>query len=70
MPRLVVRRSGNSLGIALPHSLVRELGLGAGDELLVQLERIRPLRTLAGCLRGRLTAAEFTRLSNEGEEID
>ena len=69
MPRLFVHKSGNSLGIALPHTLVREMDLGPGDELLVQIERIRPVATLAGRLRDRLKADEFTRLSNEGEEL-
>jgi hypothetical protein len=69
MPHLVVRRTGNSLGLPIPRDLVRDLGLAPGDELMVQLERIAPLTSLAGVLKGRITADEFTRLSNEGEDL-
>jgi hypothetical protein len=69
MPKLVVRRTGNSLGLPIPHNLVRELGLSPGDELMVSWKRIPPLASLAGVLRGRITADEFTRLSNEGEDL-
>jgi len=69
MPKLVVRRTGNSLGLPLPHDIVRELGLAVGDEVLVQVERLPPWSGLAGSLKGRITADEFTKLSNEGEEL-
>jgi antitoxin component of MazEF toxin-antitoxin module len=69
MPRLTVRRTGNSLGLPIPHEIVHDLGLSPGDELLVQLERVPRLMSLAGRLKGRITADEFTRLSNEGEEL-
>lgn len=69
MPRLVVRRTGNSLAIPIPHKLVNEMDLSPGDELLVELERAPRLLSLAGSLRGKITAKEFTRLSNEGEEL-
>ncbi|MFZ1024226.1 MAG: hypothetical protein WAN87_08830 [Thermoplasmata archaeon] len=70
MPKLVVRRTGNSLGLPLPREIVRDLALAPGDELLVRFERVPRLLSLAGKLKGRLTAQEFTRLSNEGEEVD
>ena len=69
MPKLVVRRTGNSLGIPIPHEMVRDLKLAPGDELIVQIERIPKFTTMAGRLRGRMSADEFTRLSNEGEEV-
>ena len=69
MPRLIVRRSGNSLGLALPYQLVREMELAPGDELLVHLEKVPSYLGLEGRLKGRMTADEFTRLSNEGEEL-
>ena len=69
MPRLVVRRTGNSVGLPLPHALVRELGLTPGDEVLVEIERLPQLLRLAGSLKGKITADEFTKLSNEGEEL-
>lgn len=69
MPKLVVRRTGNSLGLPIPHEIVRDLRLAPGDEVLVQLERVPQLMTLAGRLKGRITADEFTQLSNEGEEL-
>jgi len=69
MPKLIVRRTGNSLGLSLPSELARSLGLSPGDEVLVQLERLPQASTLAGVLKGRITAREFTRLSNEGEEL-
>lgn len=69
MPKLTVRRTGNSLGLPIPHEIVRELGLAPGDELLVRLERIPRFVAMAGRLKGRMTADEFTRLSNEGEDL-
>lgn len=69
MPKLIVRRTGNSLGLPIPHEMVRDLKLVPGDELMVQLERIPKFIEMAGRLRGRLTPDEFTRLSNEGEEL-
>lgn len=69
MPKLIVRRMGNSLGLPIPHALVRELGLSPGDELFVYLERVPPVQALQGRLKGRITADEFTALSNEGEEL-
>ncbi len=57
------------MGLALPHELVHDLALAPGDEVLVQLERIPGLLAMAGRLKGRITAKEFTRLSNEGEEL-
>jgi len=69
MPKLIVRRTGNSLGLPIPHGIVRELGLAVGDEVLIQIERVPQLIGLAGSLKGRITADEFTKLSNEGEEL-
>ena len=69
MPKLVVRRTGNSLALPIPHATVRDLGLSPGDEVLVEIERLTPLLSLAGRLKGKITADEFTRLSNEGEEL-
>jgi antitoxin component of MazEF toxin-antitoxin module len=69
MPKLVVRRTGNSLALPIPHELVRELGLAVGDEVLVQIDRVPQLMELAGSLKGKITADEFTKLSNEGEEL-
>jgi hypothetical protein len=69
MPTLVVRRTGNSVGLPIPHELVHDLGLTPGDEVLVKIERIPAYHALGGKLKGRLTADEFTRLSNEGEEL-
>jgi antitoxin component of MazEF toxin-antitoxin module len=69
MPKLVVRRTGNSLGLPIPHEMVRDLKLSPGDELYVSLERLPKFVQMAGRLKGRLTADEFTRLSNEGEDL-
>ena len=69
MPKLILRRTGNSLGLPIPHELVRALRLSPGDEVLVQIERVPPLASIAGKLKGRITADEFTRLSNEGEDV-
>lgn len=52
MPKLVVRRTGNSLALALPRSFVRVLSLAAGDELVVELERVPRILTFAGRLKG------------------
>jgi len=70
MPKLAVRRTGNSLGLPIPHAFVRELGLAPGDEVLVEIERVPQFLAMAGRLKGRITADEFTQLSNDGAEID
>jgi hypothetical protein len=36
---------------------------------MVHIDRIAPLTSLAGVLKGRITADEFTQLSNEGEDL-
>ena len=69
MPKLAVRRSGNSIAVPLPHRLVQELGLKQGDEVIVRVERIPRLLDFAGALKGRLSADDFTKLSNEGEDL-
>jgi antitoxin component of MazEF toxin-antitoxin module len=69
MAQLTVRRTGNSLAVPLPRALVRSLGLSEGDVLNVELERVPEILRLAGSLRGRISADEFTRLSNEGEDL-
>jgi antitoxin component of MazEF toxin-antitoxin module len=69
MTKLTVRRTGNSLAVPLPRALVRSLGVVEGDVLNVELERVPDLLRLAGTLKGRITADEFTRLSNEGEDV-
>ncbi len=69
MPKLVVRRTGNSLALSLPREVVREFGISLGDQLLVHFERIPRMETLIGRLKGRLSASEFTKLSNEGEDL-
>lgn len=70
MPKLTVRRTGNSLALPIPHETVHDLKLVPGDELMVQLERLPKFLTMAGRLKGRMTPDEFTRLSNKGEELD
>ncbi len=64
-----MRRTGNSIAVPLPHSLVRDLKLKPGDEVVVRIERIPRLLDFAGTLKGRLTVDEFTKLSNEGEDL-
>ena len=64
-----MRRSGNSIAVPLPHRLVQELGLKQGDEVIVRIEKIPRLLDFAGALKGRLSADEFTKLSNEGEDL-
>jgi Antidote-toxin recognition MazE, bacterial antitoxin len=69
MTKLTVRRTGNSLAVPLPRALVRSLGLAEGDVLNVELERLPDLLQMLGSLKGRITGDEFTRLSNEGEDL-
>ena len=65
-----MRRIGNSIGLPLPQALLLELGLTPGDEVLVEIERLPNFLELAGTLIGKITADEFTKLSNEGEVLD
>jgi antidote-toxin recognition MazE-like antitoxin len=69
MTKLTVRRTGNSLAVPLPRALVRSLGLAAGDLVNVELERVPDLLGMFGSLKGRITGDEFTKLSNEGEDL-
>ena len=69
MTKLTIRRTGNSLAVPLPRALVRSLGLAEGDVLNVELERLPDILQLVGSLKGRITGDEFTRLSNEGEDL-
>jgi antitoxin component of MazEF toxin-antitoxin module len=69
IPKLVVRRTANSLELPLPRELVRDLSLAPGDEVGVKIECIPSDRTLAGRLQGGITADEFVTLRNEGEEF-
>jgi antitoxin component of MazEF toxin-antitoxin module len=69
MMRVTVRRTGKSLVLPIPPGIVREMGLPAGDEVFVRLERVPQWMALAGSRNGKITAAEFTRLSNKGEAL-
>ena len=69
MAVLIVRRTGNSLGLHFPREMVKELGISAGDQVRVQIQPVPRLLSLAGRLKGKLTADEFTALSNEGEDL-
>lgn len=64
-----VRRTGNSLAIVLPRTLARELRLREGDHVEMEVRKIPSFLELFGRLKGVLTAEEFTRLSNEGEDL-
>jgi len=69
MPILKVRRSGNSLVLPLTSRLARSLDLREGDAVKAELEKLPSIMELAGKLKGRMTADEFTRQSNEGEDL-
>ena len=69
MPILKVRRSGNSLVLPLTSRLARSLDLREGDAVKAELEKLPSIMELCGKLKGRMTADEFTRLSNEGEDL-
>jgi antitoxin component of MazEF toxin-antitoxin module len=69
MPIFRVRRSGNSLVLVIPSELARDMKLRVGDNVLATMEKIPDIIEFAGKLRGIMTADEFTRLSNEGEDL-
>ncbi len=69
MPKLSVRRTENFTAVPLLHRLVQDVGLQSGDEVIVRIERILHLVDFARALRGRLSADEFTKLSNQGEDL-
>jgi len=69
MPDLVVRRTGNSLAVMLPRSLARDLGLSPGDRVRVELEKAPELEEFDGVLKGKATAAELSKLADEGEDL-
>ena len=69
MPIFKVRRSGNSLVLVLPSELVKSMGLHEGDDVLATMDKLPDLMQFAGRLKGKITADEFTRLSNEGEDL-
>jgi len=51
MVQTVVRKWGNSFGIVLPKSLVRESGLDENDIVEVNVHKVTDLRSLFGRLR-------------------
>ncbi|MDE1819966.1 MAG: hypothetical protein KGJ23_11355 [Euryarchaeota archaeon] len=69
MTDMVVRRAGNSLALILPSPLVKELKLHEGDHVRAQLEKAPRLDEFFGLLKGKLSAEELNRLSNEGEDL-
>lgn len=54
---------------SLPREVVQEFRISSGDQLLVDFVRIPRLETLIGCLKERMSAEEFSKLSNEGEDL-
>jgi len=70
MSELVVRKAGNSLAILLPRDLAKRLGIHVGDTVHADLQRVPSVLDLAGCLKGKVTADELNKLSNEGEDLD
>jgi antitoxin component of MazEF toxin-antitoxin module len=70
MPTFVVRRSGKRFVLAIPPKVAAHLGLKEGDLVEANLEKGPNALALFGQLKGRIGADEFTRLSNEGEDID
>ena len=69
MPVFTVRRSGNSLVLTLTSRMAGKLDIREGDKVLATIEKLPAIMDMAGKLKGRLTADEFTRLSNEGEDL-
>ena len=69
MPVFKVRRSGNSLVLVLPSELAKSMKLREGDKVLATIEKVPDIMDFAGKLKGIMTADEFTRLSNEGEDL-
>jgi antitoxin component of MazEF toxin-antitoxin module len=69
MPIFRVRRSGNSLVLVLPSELARSMKLHEGDKVLATIEKVPNIMEFAGKLKGIITADEFTRLTNEGEDL-
>ncbi len=69
MPELHVRRSGNSLALALPVREAQALGLREGDVVHVEIRKVRSILEFAGWLKGRFSAQELNALSNEGEDL-
>jgi antitoxin component of MazEF toxin-antitoxin module len=65
----MVRRTGNSLAVPIPRAMARQLNLAEGDLVWATFRRLPRLAELAGRLKGRITADEFTALSNEGEDL-
>lgn len=70
MPVLRVRRVGNSLGVLLPKSLIREKGLKVNDEVVVDVNLAPDIESVRGAIKHLgLTVDELNELTNEGEEL-
>jgi antitoxin component of MazEF toxin-antitoxin module len=67
MPKRELRRSGNSVGLPIPHQLVLDLQSALGEPLIVKIEATPTYLSLGRSLKGKITADEFTTLSNDGE---
>jgi antitoxin component of MazEF toxin-antitoxin module len=69
MPEFIVRRTGNSLAVVIPKTLVDRLRLRPGDPVRVELEKAPSLEEFDGCLKGKATADELSRAADEGEDV-
>jgi antitoxin component of MazEF toxin-antitoxin module len=69
VPILHVRRTGNSLALLVPKDEARTLDLHEGDKVQVEIRKVPDILEFAGRLKGRVSAAELHRLTDEGEEL-
>lgn len=69
MPRAVLRRIGNSIGLVLPKDYVRAKKLRAGDEVDIEVAPAAALASVRGALKVKLSTDKLNDLVDEGEDL-
>lgn len=63
---VIAKKWGNSLGIILPKSLVKEKNLKVNDKIIVHLIKEADLTPIFGTLKRKMSGQEFKDLVKEG----
>lgn len=63
---VVVRKWGNSIGVALPSDMVREEGIGPNDTVMLNVKKVPRLRELFGTLKTKKPTEQIMKEIREG----
>ena len=63
---VVVRKWGNSVGVALPADMVKAEGIKPEDKVMLTIKKVRPLKELFGTLKTHKSTEEIMKEIREG----